>query len=85
LAPAIQKIARKGVAVVWIQPPLGLKDRLKPSFYVVPEGRNAIVAVQPALVSNLPDNPQSQRNLLYFCKLALAPEVLSLTDLKTQP
>ena len=85
LAPAIQKIARKGVAVVWIQPPPGPKDRLKPSFYVVPEGRNAIVAVQPALVSNLPDNPQSQRNLLYFCKLALAPEVLSLTDLKTQP
>jgi hypothetical protein len=85
LAPAIQKIARKGVAVVWIQPPPGPKDRLKPSFYVVPEGRNAIVAVQPALVSNLPDKPQSQRNLLYFCKLALAPEVLSLTDLKTQP
>jgi hypothetical protein len=85
LVPAIQKIARKGVAVVWIQPPPGPKDQIKPSFYVVPEGRNAIVAVQPALVSNLPDNPQSQRNLLYFCKLALAPEVLSLTDLKTQP
>jgi hypothetical protein len=85
LAPAIQKIARKGAAVVWLQPPPGPKDRLKPSFYVVPEGRNAIVAVQPALVSNLPDNPQSQRNLLYFCKLALAPEVLSLTDFTTQP
>jgi len=29
----IQKLARKGVAVVWIQPPPEPRDPIKPSFY----------------------------------------------------
>jgi hypothetical protein len=85
LAQAIQKIARKGVAVVWIQPPLATKDQIKPSFYVVPEGKGAVVVVQPDLVADLAENPQSQLNLIYFCRLALTPLPFPLPDLKTQP
>jgi hypothetical protein len=85
LAQAVGKIARQGVAVVWIQPPAGPKDMLKPSFYVVPEGRGAVVVVQPDLVAHAAESSQSQLNLLYFCKLALAPRMLSLPDFTTQP
>ena len=85
LAPAIQKIAWKGVAVVWIQPPPGPKDQIKPSFYIVPEGKGTVVVVQADLVARLPENPKSQLNLIYFCKLALNPTPFFLPDLKTQP
>jgi hypothetical protein len=85
LAQTIQKIARKGAAVVWIQPPLAPRDKIKPSFYVVPEGKGAVVVVQPDMVANPAGSPQSQLNLVYFCKLALNPTPFSLPDLKTQP
>ena len=85
LAQTIQKIAQKGVGVVWIQPPPGPKDQIKPSFYIVPEGKGSIVVVQADLVARLPENPKSQLNLVYFCKLALNPVPFSLLDLKTQP
>jgi hypothetical protein len=85
LAPAIQKIARKGMAVVWIQPTSGPKDQIKPSFYIVPEGKGAVVVVQPDLVANLPENPRSQFNLIYFCRLALNPQPPALPDLSPQP
>jgi hypothetical protein len=85
LTQSIHKLARKGVAVVWLQPPPGPKDQIKPSFYVVPEGKGVIVVVQPDLVSSLPEKPQSQLNLLYFCKLALAPRLLPLSEFTSQP
>jgi hypothetical protein len=85
LGQTIQKIARKGVAVVWIQPPPGPKDQIKPSFYIVPEGKGQVVVVQADLVAKLPENPKSQLNLVYFCKLALNPVPFSLPDLKIQP
>jgi hypothetical protein len=85
LAQTIQKVARKGAAVVWIQPPPGPKDPIKPSFYIVPEGKGSIVVVQADLVARLPENPKSQFNLVYFCKLALNPAPFFLPDLKTQP
>jgi hypothetical protein len=85
LARSIQKIARKGAAVVWLQPPPGPKDPLKPSFYIVPAGKGAVIVVQPDLVSRLPEKPQSQLNLLYFCKLALAPRLLPLSEFTSQP
>jgi hypothetical protein len=73
-------MARKGVAVVWIQPPPMARDRLQPSFYAVPENTNAVVVVQQGLISGLPDNPQAQLDLIYFCKMALAPEPLRLPN-----
>ena len=85
LAQTVQKIARKGAAVVWLQPPPGPKDQIKPSFYIVPKGKGAVVVVQADLVARLPENPRSQLNLVCFCKLALNPTPYFLPDLITQP
>jgi hypothetical protein len=85
LGPAIQKIAGNGVAVVWIQPPPEPKDQIKPSFYIVPEGKAPVVVIQADLVANPAGNPQAQLNLVYFCRLALNPAPFSLPDLKAQP
>jgi hypothetical protein len=85
LAQAVQKIARKGVAVVWLQPPPGPKDQIKQSFYIVPEGKGLVVVVQADLVANPAGSPQPQLNLIYFCKLALNPQPPALPDLKNQP
>jgi hypothetical protein len=85
LAGQIPMLAKKGAAVVWIQPPPEKRDKLTPSFYSVPESTNAVVVVQPELVANLPDNPQAQLNLIYFCKLALQPEPFRLPKSTLQP
>jgi len=85
LAQTIQKIARKGVAVIWIQPPPGPTDQIKPSFYIVPEGKGLIMVVHADLVAKLPENPNSQLNLVCFSKLALNPEPFPLPDLTKQP
>ena len=81
LAQSIRQIAKKGVAVVWIQPPPGPSDDLQPSFYLVPEGRGAVVIVQSDLVADFSDNPRSQLNLIHLCKLALNPAPLPLPNL----
>lgn len=84
LAEQIQTLAKKGTAVVWLQPPGGHGEKLSPSFYSIPgnpNATNAVVIVQPDLVSNLADNPQAQLNLIYFCKLALQPEIPLLPNL----
>jgi hypothetical protein len=85
LANRIAKLARKGTPVVWIQSPPKKRDKLQPSFYCVPENTNVVVVVQPDLVAELADNPQSQLNLIYFCKLALNPQPPALPDLSIQP
>jgi hypothetical protein len=51
----------------------------------VPEKQIAIVVVQPELVADLANNPQSQLNLIYFCKLALHPQPPALPDFSPQP
>ncbi|HVU09532.1 MAG TPA: hypothetical protein VHG89_13445 [Verrucomicrobiae bacterium] len=79
LPEQIKMLAKKNTAVVWIQP-LGKSDKLKPSFYSVPEKQIAIVVVQPDLVSDLAENPQSQLNLIYFCKQALNPQPPALPN-----
>jgi hypothetical protein len=84
LAKQIQLLAKKGAAIVWIQPPPEKRDKLAPSFYSLSRGTNAVVIVQPELVVNLPDNPQSQLNLIYFCKLALQPEAVRLPGSATE-
>ena len=85
LAGQIQALARKGTAMVWLQPPRERRAKLLPSFYSMPEGPAAMVVVQPELVANLPNNPQSQLNLIYFCKLALNPQPFTLPDPSPQP
>jgi hypothetical protein len=85
LAGRIAKLAQKGTSVVWIQSPPPKRDKIWPSFYTVPENTNVVVMVQPELVADFPAHPQSQLNLIYFCKIALQPEPLGLPDFATQP
>jgi hypothetical protein len=80
LANQIKILAKSGVAIVWIQPPRAHDEKLQPSFYSVSENTNAVVVVQPELLANLPEDPQSQLNLIYFCKLALNPPSPVLPD-----
>jgi len=87
LAEQIQALAKKSTAVVWIQPDPsprpsllgGAREKLQPSFYLVPEGQIAIVIVQPELVAKIAENPRAQLNLIYFCKLALNLEQLPVS------
>lgn len=81
----IRALAKKGAAIVWLQPPRARAEKLPPSFYSVVENTHAVVVVQPDLVADLPGNPQSQLNLIYFCQLALHPQPLALPDLSPQP
>lgn len=81
LANQVQALAKKGAAIVWLQPPPGKRDKLLPSFYSVLQNTNAVVIVQSEWVVNLPSNPQSQINLIYFCRLTLQPQPLTLPDL----
>lgn len=70
----IKALAQRGVAVVWIQPPLEERREVKPSYYTVQEGKAAVVVVQADQVANLAENPQAQLNLIQFARLALHPE-----------
>ena len=85
LANRISKLARNGTPVVWVQSSPKKRDKIQPSFYIVPQSRAVVVIVQPELTADLPDNPQSQLNLIYFCKLALNPPPSALPDLSSQP
>jgi hypothetical protein len=85
LAKQIQALAKKGAAIVWLQPPPEKRSKLQPSFYSVSMDTNAVVIVQPELIADLPGNPQSQLNLIYFCRLALHPQPPALPDLSVQP
>ena len=82
-AEQIKALAKQGAAVLWMQAPADRDWRLRPSFYTVPEGAGRIVMVQSALVPHLPDNPQSQLNLIQLVRLALHPEPERLPT--TQP
>jgi hypothetical protein len=85
LAGEVRALAKRNVAVVWLQPPPEKRDKPSPSFYSVPENTNAVIVVQADLVPDLAENPQAQLALVYFCKLALHPEPFRLPDLASQP
>jgi hypothetical protein len=85
LAKQMETLVKNGADIVWLLPKASRAEKLSPSFYSVPEKTNAIVVVQPELVADLPANPQAQRNLVYFCKLALQPQSPALPDLSAQP
>jgi len=85
LASRIRQVARNGTPVVWIQPPPARPEKPWPSFFLVPQARAVVLVVNPALVAGLPDQPQSQLNLVYFCQLALQPEAFKLPGSNPQP
>jgi hypothetical protein len=78
LTERIGKLASKGVAVVWIQPPQKKSARLKPDFYSVPIGKGTVVIAQARLCSDLATNPVAQLNLVQLAQLAVRPEPLGL-------
>jgi hypothetical protein len=85
LAEQVRALAKRNVAVVWMQPPPKRCDRLSPSFYSIVEGTNAVIVAHNDLLPNLLDNPRSQLKLIYLCKLALRPEPHCLTDITSLP
>jgi hypothetical protein len=85
LPEKIRSLALKGTAIVWIQPSAVKEVKLQPSFYSVPVNQIAVVVVQADLLADLPTNPQSQLNLLYFCGIALNPQPPALPHLAAQP
>ena len=80
----IRALAKRGVAVVWLQPPLVTHAPLKPSFYTVRDRVGTVVVGQGDLVSNLKDRPEAQLNLLRLAETALHPTALDLPDAETQ-
>lgn len=94
LGDRIKAIARRNVAVVWIQPPVPElrparvgweREKLQPSFYCVQKKETAVVIVQPELIADLAENPQSQIALIYLCHLALDPKPPALPDAGLSP
>ena len=85
LTGRIRRLAQSGVPVIWIRSSPAKPDVLWPSYCLVPAGRAGVLVADPGLVSDLPDNPQSQLNLIFFCKLALNPQPLALPELTSQP
>jgi hypothetical protein len=85
LSGRIARLAQKETRVIWIQLPPPKRDKIWPSFFIVPENTNAVVMVHPGLVADLPDNPQAQLNLIYFCRIALNPRPVTLPDLAPTP
>ena len=78
-------MAKNGVAIVWLQPPPGPRDPLRPSYYSVSVGTNAIVVVQSGIVASLVENPLSQQMLLQLCRQVLHPEPTALPESNNQP
>jgi hypothetical protein len=85
LSGQVKALAKRNVAVVWLQPPPEKRDKPSPSFYSVPENTNVVIVVQADLVADLAENPRAQLDLVYFCKLAVHPEPFRLPDLTAQP
>lgn len=83
LASDIRALAKRGVAVVWLQPPPSKRDPLRPSFYTVRVGAGAIVVAQHDLVARLAETPEAQLNLLRLAELALRPESFDLPHTET--
>ena len=86
----IAKLADKGAAVVWLQPPDdampgALPRPLKPTFYIVPSGRGNVLVAQASLVPELAANPLSQQRLIQLARVAVRPEPLRLPTLNTSP
>jgi hypothetical protein len=84
LASDIRALAKRGVAVVWLQPPPVPHVPLKPSFHVVQKEGGAIVVAQCALVERLSDSPEAQLNLLRLAELALNPVAFDLPETEPQ-
>ena len=80
LADDIRALAKRSVAVVWLQPSPDPRAPLKPSFYTVRVGEGTVVVAQAEMVSRLAENPEAQLNLIRLAEAALRPEPLDLPE-----
>ena len=80
LADDIRALAKRGVAVVWLQPLSESRSSLKASFYTVRMGNGSVVVAQGEMVLRLSENPQAQLNLIRLAEMALHPEPLNLPE-----
>jgi len=71
-AADLRRLARKGMAVVWLVAPESGKP-LKPSFERMPEGDGTMMIANPSLVEELATSPQAQNNLLELANQAMRP------------
>ena len=85
LPDSIRSLARRGVAVVWLLPPLEPRRKIKPSFYTVFEGKGSVVVVQAGVIGDLAQSPQAQLNLVQLCRQAVKPQPLQLPSFASQP
>jgi hypothetical protein len=72
LGTDLLRLARKGVAVVWLVAPDPGKP-LGPSFQRMAEGNGTLMIVDPTLVEELATSPLAQKNLLQLATQALRP------------
>lgn len=79
----IRALAKRGVAVVWLQPPPDQRTPLKSSFYAVTEGESRVVVVAHDLVAHLAERPEAQLNLLRLAEEAMQPTLLELPETET--
>lgn len=79
----IQAMAKRGVAVVWLLPPVEDAGRLKPSFYPVRIGEGMVIVAAAELVAQLRDRPEAQLNLLRLAREAIQPGLLDLPETDT--
>lgn len=73
LRERIEKLARKGSAVVWLLPPPAPRAKVQPAFQSVPVGPGTVVLVQATFIVDLTNDPRSQLNLIHCCRLARNP------------
>jgi hypothetical protein len=76
----IRILAKRGVAVVWLLPPLEPSAPLKPSFYAVRQAGGAVVVAEHSLVMHLAERPEAQLNLVRLVEEALHPTPLVLPE-----
>jgi hypothetical protein len=80
LADRVAALARKGCAVVWIQPSRERDRKLTPTFYAVPLGGGMVVVAQAQMVAGLADDPQAQLDLIRLAEYAVRRELPRLPD-----
>jgi hypothetical protein len=80
----IRALAKRGIAVVWLQPPPEKHAPIKPSFYFVSEGGGIVVVAAHSLVAQLATRPEAQLNLLGLAEEALHPTPMNLPETETK-
>jgi hypothetical protein len=78
----IKRLAERGVAVLWIEPPPGPADELQPSFSIQLTGKGCLVIIQAELVTHLAASPEAQSHLVRLARLTAVacPKTLVKSD-----